>query len=57
MEEFVKLVEDVLYDLESVHSIDYKKEKLQTGKYQIKLSMIIDKSMIDRNKPSTTILK
>lgn len=55
MEEFVKLLEDVLYDLESVHSIDYKKIKLQTGKYQVKLSMIIDKSMIDRDKPSAIL--
>lgn len=55
MEEFVKLLEDVLYDLESVQSIDYKKVKCQTGKYQIKLSMYIDKSEIDRDKPSTIL--
>lgn len=56
MEEFVKLLEDVLYNLESVQSIDYKKVKCQTGKYQIKLSMMyIDKSEIDRNKPSTIL--
>lgn len=55
MEEFVKLLEDILYKSESVLSINYKKEKVQTGKYQIKLSMIIDKSMIDRDKPSTIL--
>lgn len=55
MEEFVKLLEDVLYDLESVHSINYKKDKLQPGMYQVKLSIIIDKSMIDRDKPSTIL--